>query len=77
MNSIAEIVSDPEEYLDFNTKDQTVFAVGCEEDDDEITFSTLESNDVEDFKDNLADIENMVKTHSRVDFSKKWQELQE
>lgn len=77
VNTIAEIVSDPEEYLDFNTKDSPVFAIGCTIDDDCIEFGTLESDNIEDFKDNLQCVENMVKSLVRVDYSDKWKEIQE
>ena len=75
VNNIAEIVLDPDEYLDPNTKDSTVYSVWCSEDDDTIELSTLEGNDVEEFKDTLAAIECEVKSVVKVDFSKRWEEL--
>ena len=75
VNNIAEMVLDPEEYLDPNTKDSTVYSVWCSKDDDTIELSTLEGDDVEEFKDTLAAIENEVKSVVKVDFSKKWEEL--
>ena len=75
VNSIAEMVLDPDEYLDPNTKDSTVYSVWCSEDDDNIVLSTLEGDDVEEFKDTLAAIEGEVKSVVKVDFSKRWEEL--
>ena len=75
VNNIAEMVLDPEEYLDPNTKDSTVYSVWCSEDDDTIELSTLEGNDVEEFKDTLASIEDEGKSVVKVDFSKRWEEL--
>lgn len=75
VNNIAEMVLDPDEYLDPNTKDSTVYSVWCSEDDDTVELSTLESEDVEEFKDTLSAIENEVKSVTKVDFSKRWEEL--
>ena len=75
VNNIAEMVLDPEEYLDPNTKDSTVYSVLCSEDDDTIELSTLEGDDVEEFKDTLAAIEDEVNSVVKVDFSKRWEEL--
>ena len=75
VNNIAEMVLDPEEYLDPNTKDSTVYSVWCSEADDTIELSTLEGDDVEEFKDTLAAIESEVKSVVKVDFSKRWEEL--
>lgn len=75
VNNIAEMVLDPEEYLDPNTKDSTVYSVWCSEDDDTVELSTLEGDDVEEFKDTLIAIENEVKSVVKVDFTKRWEEL--
>lgn len=78
VNTVAEIVSDPEEMLDPNTGDSTVFSVGYSVDSDNaIELSTLESDTVEDFKENLAALEDEIKLVVRKDFSKQWQEIQE
>lgn len=75
VNNIAEMVLDPDEYTDPNTKDSTVYSVWCSEDDDNIVLSTLEGEDVEEFKDTLSAIEDEVKSVVKVDFSKRWEEL--
>lgn len=78
VNTVAEIVCNPEETLDPNTNDSTIFAIGCSiGNDDTLELSTLESDEVEDFRANLADLETEIKSVVRVNFSKKWQELQE
>lgn len=76
VNTIAEIVSDPEEFMDPNCKTSTVFAIGCTETGDSLEFGTNESDDIDDFRDNLAALENEVKSLVRVDYSDKWKELQ-
>lgn len=75
VNNIAEMVLDPDEYTDPNTKDSTVYSVWCSEDDDNIVLSTLEGEDVEEFKDTLSAIEDEVKSVVKVDFTKHWEEL--
>lgn len=78
VNTVAEIVSNPEEMLDPNTGDSTVFSVGYSVDnEDAIELSTLDSETVEDFRENLAALESEIKAVVRKDFSKQWQELQE
>ena len=76
VNTIAEIVCNPEEMLDPNTGDSTVFAIGVTEFDDKLEFGTLDSDSLEDFRNNLAALESEVKSVVRVDFSDKWKELQ-
>lgn len=75
VNNIAEMVFSPDEYLDPNTKDSTVYSIWCSEDDDTIELSTLEGDDVEEFKDTLAAIEDEVKSVVKVDYTKQWEEL--
>ena len=76
-NTVAEIVCDPEEMLDPNTGDTTVFSVGYSVDNSNvIELSTLESDTVKDFRENFADLETEIKNNANVDFSKKWKELQ-
>lgn len=78
VNTVAEIVCDPEEMLDPNTGDSTVFSIGYSVgNDDTVELSTLESDTVEDFKDNLADLETEIKSLVRVDYSEQWKEIQE
>ena len=76
VNEIAEIVSDPEQYLDPNAKDLSVFAIGYEEDNGNVELSTIESNELEDFISNMSDIVDMVRKAVRVDFTKQWHKLQ-
>lgn len=76
VNTVAEIVCDPEEMLDPNTGDSTVFTIGCTVEDDTVQLSTLESNEVEDFRANLADLETEIKSLVRVDYSEQWKEIQ-
>lgn len=77
VNTIAEIVCDPEEYLDPNTGDSTVFSIGYSVEDDKVEFSTLESDEVEDFRENLVDLETEIKSAVRVDFYKNWLRIAE
>lgn len=78
VNTVAEIVCNPEEMLDPNTGDSTVFSVGYSVDnEDAIELSTLDGETVEDFRENLAALESEIKAVVRKDFSKQWQELQE
>jgi endo-alpha-1,4-polygalactosaminidase (GH114 family) len=75
VNSVAEVVCNPEEMLDPNTGDSTVFAIGCSVDDDTLELSTLESDDAEDFRENLLALEKEIKPVLTVDYSKQWEEL--
>lgn len=75
VNNIAEIILSPDEYLDPDTGDSTVYSLWMTEDDDKVKLQTLESDSVKEFKDTLAAIEGEVKSVVRVDFSKKWAEL--
>ena len=74
-NDIAEMVLSPEEYLDPNTGDSTVYSLWCSEEDDKITLSTLEDDSLEDFKETLHAIREEVRDVVKVDFSKQWEEL--
>lgn len=75
VNSVAEMVCSPEEMLDPNTGDSTVFAIGCSDDDDTLELSTLESSEAEDFRENLLALEKEIKAALTVDYSKQWEEL--
>ena len=77
VNTVAEIVCDPEEMMDPNTGDSTVFSVGYSVgNDDTVELSTLESDTVDDFRENLAALEGEIKSVVRKDFSKQWKEIQ-
>lgn len=77
VNTIAEIVCSPEEYLDFNTKDTTVYAIGYSENQKgNITFSTLEDNTLSDWRENLHCIEEEVRDCVKVDHLEEWKKLQ-
>ena len=77
VNTVAEIVCDPEEMMDPNTGDSTVFSVGYSVgNDDTIELSTIESDTVDDFRENLAALESEIKSVVRKDFSKEWHEIQ-
>lgn len=76
VNNIIDVVSNPDEELDFNAKDCSVYAVGYGVDNaNEIKFSTLESSTVKDWKDTLAEVESKVKENAKFDFSKCWEKL--
>lgn len=76
VNTVAEIVYNPEEMLDPNTGDSTVYSIGCSIDDDNLELSTIDgSNEIEDFRDTLSGLEGEIKSVSRADFSKQWAEL--
>lgn len=75
VNNIAEMVLDPEEYLDPNTGDSTVYSLWLSEEDSKIKLSTLEDDSVKDFKETLHSIREEVRDVVRVDFTKQWEEL--
>lgn len=75
VNSVAEMVCSPEEMLDPNTGDSTVFTIGCSTDDNNLTLSTLESDSVEDFKEIISDLADEIKSVLRVNYSDDWEEL--
>lgn len=75
-NNICEIVLSPEEYLDFNTKDTTTYAIGYGQNQKgNITFSTLESDTIADWKLNMRCIEEEVKNLVTCDYSEEWEKL--
>ena len=74
-NDIAEMVLSPEEYLDPNTGDSTVYSLWCSEEDDKVTLSTLEDDSLEEFKETLQAIKEEARDVVKVDFTKKWEEL--
>lgn len=77
VNNICEIVSNPEEYLDPNCKDSSVYSIGyCLDDKNNPTIETIEcEDDYESLKINLDEIYRLVKAYSRADFTKQWEEL--
>lgn len=76
VNDIAEVVADPDEALDFNAKDCSVYAVGYSESkDSKIKMSTLESSKIKDFTDNLDEILQLVKDSVRTDYTERWEIL--
>ena len=76
-NNIVDIVSNPDEELDFNTKDTSVYGIGYFENNrGNVTISLIDgSTDMVEFKDSLSTIENYVKNNSNIDYTKKWEEL--
>ena len=79
INAVAEIVCNPEESLDPNTGDSTVYAIGYSVgNDDSVELSTIDgSKEVENFRENLSALESEIKSVVRKDFSEQWKELQE
>lgn len=78
VNTVAEIVCDPDEFQDPNAKDSTVFAIGYSVDNNNsIELSTLESEGLKDFADNLEDLETEIKNAVKTDFSNKWLRIAE
>ena len=75
VSDIAEMVLSPEEYLDPNTGDSTVYSLWLSEEDSKIKLSTLEDDSVKDFKETLHSIREEVRGVVRVDFTKQWEEL--
>ena len=75
VNDIAEMVLSPEEYLDPNTGDSTVYSLWCSEEDNKIKLSTLEDDSLKDFKETLHAIRKEVRDVVKVDFTKQWEEL--
>lgn len=76
-NNIVDIVSNPDEELDFNTKDTSVYGIGYFENNrGNVTISLIDgSTDMVEFKDSLSTIENYVKNNSNIDYTKQWEEL--
>ena len=76
-NRIVDIVSNPEEELDFNTKDTSIYGIGYfENNKGNVTISLIDgSRDMVEFKDSLSTIEDYVKTNSKIDHTKDWEEL--
>lgn len=75
VNDIAEMVLSPEEYLDPNTGDSTVYSLWLSEEDGKIKLSTLEDDSLKDFKETLHAIREEVRGVVKVDFTKQWEEL--
>ena len=76
-NRIVDIVSNPAEELDFNTKDTSIYGIGYfENNKGNITMSLIDgSRDMTEFKDSLSTIEDYVRTNSKIDYTKNWEEL--
>ena len=75
VSDIAEMVLSPEEYLDPNTGDSTVYSLWLSEEDGKIKLSTLEDDSIKDFKETLHSIREEVRNVVNVDFTKQWEEL--
>lgn len=77
VNNIAEIVGNPEEDLDFNTKDSSVYSIGYSlNSKDNIRMSCIDGDySITAFKENLNAIENMIKDSVSVDHTKEWEKL--
>lgn len=76
-NKIVDMVSNPEEELDFNTKDTSIYGIGYfENNKGNIRISLIDgSTDMTEFKDSLSTIEDYVKTNLKINYTKKWEEL--
>lgn len=76
-NRIVDIVSNPGEELDFNTKDTSIYGIGYfENNKGNVIISLIDgSKDMTEFKDSLSTIEDYVKTNSKIDYTKNWEEL--
>lgn len=76
-NRIVDIVSNQGEELDFNTRDTSIYGIGYfENNKGNVTISLIDgSRDMTEFKDSLSTIEDYVKTNSKVDYTKNWEEL--
>lgn len=77
VNTVAEIVCDPDEFQDPNAKDSTVFTIGYYVGNDSVEFSTLESDTLGNFRLNLKDLETEIKNAVKTDFSNKWLRIAE
>lgn len=76
VNDISEIVCDPDEYLDPNTKDSPTLSIGYFEDNNnETIISAIEGSNICDLKDTLSDLLNQIKEYSKADFTKEWEKL--
>lgn len=77
VNDIAEIVCDPEEYLDPNTKDSTAYSIGyCLNNKNEPILSDIECDEsITAISEVLKELIRMVKDNSSSDYSKEWEKL--
>ena len=76
VNDISEIVWNPNEYLDPNTKDLPTLSIGYFEDNNnETIISAVDGSNICDLKNTLSDLLNQIKGYLRVDFTKQWEEL--
>ena len=76
VNNISEIVCDPNEYLDPNTKDSPTLSIGYFEDNNnETIISAIDRSNICDLKDTLSDLLNQIKGYSKADFTKEWEKL--
>ncbi len=76
VNNIIEIVSDPEEDLDPNTKDSSIYSVGYfQNEKGNLQFCSYDDVSITDFKENLRYIERRLKDIVSVDSTKEWEKL--
>lgn len=77
VNDICEVVSNPEEHLDFNTKDSSIYSIGYSLDkNNEPVIETIDCDkSINALKGTLSEILDMVRSYSKVDYSEKWEEL--
>ena len=77
VNEVCDIISDPEEYLDPNTKDSSVLSIGYYTNDkDEPIIETIDGDDsVSALKANFKEIIGMLKASVKKDYTKEWKKL--
>ena len=77
VNNIVEMVTSPDEYLDFNTKDSSVASIWYSENSKgNLVLQCLSDGDtITEFKDNLKDVEDMVRNLLTHDHTSEWEKL--
>lgn len=77
-NDIVDIVSNPDEELDFNTKDTSVYGIGYYKNNKgnvRLCDITMEDFSVTSFKDTVAEIGERIKSNCKYSHAKEWEEL--
>lgn len=77
VNNIVEMVTSPEEYLDPNTKDSSVTSIWYSQNKvgNLVLQCLCDGETVTEFRDNLKEIEDMVKERLNHDYTSEWEKL--
>ena len=77
VNNIVEMMTSPDEYLDFNTKDSSTASIWYSQNSKgNLVFQCLSDEDtITEFKQNLKDIEDLVRSRLNYDCTPEWEKL--